>query len=85
MSDFWADPRLQWPGSADEMRDALLYFVADAPDESALAHIISANAALYFRLPESDRRAVESAIFARREGLRGKSVDIHPALKSGDS
>ena len=75
MSDFWADPRLQWPGSADEMRDALLYHVAYAPDEDALARITGANAALYFRLPESDRRAVESAIFERREELRGESHD----------
>lgn len=70
--DFWLFPRLQWPGSAAEMRDALLYWIGAAPTTEGLSRLLNGNAGLIARLEVCDSDALGEAIRSRRAELRGE-------------
>lgn len=70
---FWADPRLCWPGSAAEMRDALLWWIGAAPTSADLGRLLNRNADLIAQLDCAGSEAVDDAIRARREELKGES------------
>lgn len=69
-ADFWAAPRLQWPGSAAEMRDALLYWIEQAPTMVDLKQLRLRNTDHLCALPRADFASVAAAIGKRLVELR---------------
>lgn len=69
---FWSDPRLQWAGSAAEMRDALLYWIERAPTTADISRLLNCNANLIARVEIGDAKAIGDAAKARRQELKGE-------------